>query len=118
MSNLSLPRIPSYRHHKASGRAIVTLGGRDVYLGDWNSAASRREYRRVIAEWLASGAPDHGTTTADEITIVELIARYWQFVRGYYCKSIGRPTEIQGHIRRSLMPVKQLYGHTRRQSGL
>ena len=40
MSNATL-RIPSYRHHKPSGQAVVTLGGRDIYLGKYNTAASR-----------------------------------------------------------------------------
>ena len=44
-------RIPSYRKHKPSGRAVVTLDGRDIYLGKHNSAASRAEYNRLIAEW-------------------------------------------------------------------
>lgn len=26
-------RVPSYRLHRPSGRAVVTLGGRDHYLG-------------------------------------------------------------------------------------
>jgi hypothetical protein len=26
-------RTPSYRHHKPSGQAVVTLEGRDIYLG-------------------------------------------------------------------------------------
>ena len=26
-------RIPSYRHHKPSGQAVVTLGGRDFLPG-------------------------------------------------------------------------------------
>jgi len=28
-----VPRIPSYRLHKPWGRAVITLGGRDIYLG-------------------------------------------------------------------------------------
>jgi hypothetical protein len=48
-------RVPAYRHHKSDGRAVVTIGGRDIYLGRWNSPESRDEYDRVIAEWLASG---------------------------------------------------------------
>lgn len=32
-------RIPSYRLHKASGQAVVTLDGRDHYLGVHDSAA-------------------------------------------------------------------------------
>ena len=36
-------RIPSYRRHKPSGQAVVTLNGRDFYLGKWNTKASRAE---------------------------------------------------------------------------
>jgi hypothetical protein len=28
------PRVPSYRRHTPSGQAVVTLNGRDSYLGD------------------------------------------------------------------------------------
>ena len=48
-------RVPSYRRHKPSGQAVVTISGRDIYLGKWNTAASRAEYDRLIGEWLAGG---------------------------------------------------------------
>ena len=44
-------KVPSYCLHKASGRAVVRLGGRDVYLGEYGSPESHEEYERVIAEW-------------------------------------------------------------------
>jgi hypothetical protein len=52
--------VPSYRKHKSSGQAVVTLSGlagrrRDVLLGKFGSKASRVEYGRVIAEWEARG---------------------------------------------------------------
>jgi hypothetical protein len=48
-------RVPSYRKHKASRQAVVTLpdglGGRkDVLLGPWRSNERRVEYARVIGE--------------------------------------------------------------------
>ena len=30
--SISAPRVPSYRRHKPSGQAVVTLNGRDIYL--------------------------------------------------------------------------------------
>jgi len=36
-------RTPKYRRHKATGQAVVTLSGRDFYLGQWQSAKSKRE---------------------------------------------------------------------------
>lgn len=52
---MSRQRVPSYRHHKPSGQAVVTLDGRDFYLGPWNSKASRSEYERLTGEWSANG---------------------------------------------------------------
>ena len=48
-------RTPSYRHHKPSGQAVVTIGRRDIYLGKFDTPESRTEYDRVIAEWLGNG---------------------------------------------------------------
>ena len=52
-------QIPSYRRHRQSGQAIVTLtdsfgNRRDVLLGTYGTVASRQVYARVIAEWEAS----------------------------------------------------------------
>ncbi len=46
--------VPTYRHHKPSGQAVVTLNGLDLYLGAWNSPASRQECNRLVSEWLAN----------------------------------------------------------------
>ena len=66
-----LTRNPSYRLHKHSGQAVVTLNSEDIYLGAYGSASSRREYDRVIAEWLAGGrerpAAEGGRRVADVI---------------------------------------------------
>jgi hypothetical protein len=43
-------KTPSYRHHKARGLAVVTLDGKDVYLGTFNSPESHERYHRLIAE--------------------------------------------------------------------
>jgi hypothetical protein len=48
---------PKYRHHKRSGRAVVTIAGKHVYLGKYNSAESHEKYRRLIAEHWATGQP-------------------------------------------------------------
>ena len=56
-----MPRLtaatPKYRHHRASGQAVVTIAGKDHYLGPWKSKASKVEYDRLIGEWLAAGRP-------------------------------------------------------------
>lgn len=95
------PRTPSYRHHKPSGQAVVTLNGRDVYLGAYDSRESRAEYDRVVAEWLANGRHLPGE---DDITIAELVARYAEHVRGQYRSD--EPDKIGQAIR----PVRIRYG--------
>ena len=54
-------KLPTYRHHKASGQTVVTLNGRDVYLGRHHSSESREKYKRVVQEWLTS----HGQRVSD-----------------------------------------------------
>ena len=34
---------------------MVTLNGKDHYLGTWKTTASKAEYNRLIGEWLAAG---------------------------------------------------------------
>ena len=41
--------LPKYRKHRASGQAVVTLNGRDFYLGPHGSKVSKMEYDRLIA---------------------------------------------------------------------
>jgi integrase len=109
-------RVPSYRLHKQSGQAIVTLADalgqrRDVLLGKYGTAESRTEYLRVIAEWESSGGRLQKQATLAGVTVNEIILAYWNFAEGYYRKN-GRPTKQLNRIRLALRPVRELYGHT------
>ena len=42
-------RKPSYRLHKPSGQAIVTISGKMHYLGEYESLESHQAYERIIA---------------------------------------------------------------------
>jgi integrase len=94
------PRTPSYRLHRPSGQAVVTLNDRDLYLGEYDTPESRTEYDRVIAEWLVNGRRPQNAT---DLTINELILRYLGFVDGNYAS-----TE-PANIRLALRPVRKLY---------
>lgn len=102
---------PAYRLHKPSGKAIVTLGDRMVYLGEHGTESSRAEYDRVVREWVAQGRPtvmrDPGTGAGT--TIKELVLCYWNHVESYYVKD-GKPTDEQACIKTALRPVLDLYG--------
>ncbi len=77
-------RVPSYRLHKASGQAVVTINGRDLYLGKWNTAAGKAEYDRVIAEYLANGRQ---LKSEDEKTFEYVTDAYLVFAQQYYRKN-------------------------------
>jgi integrase len=112
------PRIPTYRRHKQSGQAIVTLtdglgGRRDVLLGKYGTAASRSEYARVLAEWETSGRhlPQSAATVAD-LTINEVAARFWPHAEQHYRRPDGTTTNELDDFKYSLRPLKHFYGHT------
>jgi hypothetical protein len=100
--------VPKYCKHRASGQAVVTISGRDHYLGPHGTKASRLEYDRLIGEWLVAGRHSLDVN-ATEITVIELIARYWQFAKGYYRKD-GECTREAPGIKQALKPLKNLYG--------
>jgi hypothetical protein len=59
-------KTPGYRLHRPSGRAVVTLSGRDFDLGKFDSPESRAEYDRLVAEWLLNGrGKPEGSKAAD-----------------------------------------------------
>ena len=103
-------RIPSYRIHKPSRQAVVTLDGREIYLGRHGTEKSRTEYNRLIAEWIANGwqLPADG---AVQLTVTEVVARYWRYAQGYYHKN-DEPTSELHCMRMALRPLKRLYGHS------
>ena len=72
-------QLPKYCLHKKSGRAFVRIGGKMYYLGKHGSTASRREYDRLIAEFIANARqPFH---SPDEILIESLIVRFLDCMR-------------------------------------
>lgn len=103
--------FPSYRHHKPSGRAVVTLNGKDFYLGTWNSAESREEYGRLIAEWLSNGRQLPDVVPLGQLTVVELLAAYLEFAKTYYVRD-GAQTSEYVSVKHVMKPLKKLYGGT------
>ena len=101
-------RTPSYRLHKPTNQAVVTIDGRDLYLGAYESIKSRAEYDRLIAEWLTKGRrlPNNGT---DGLSINEMLVAYLDFASAYYRKG-GEPTRELDNIKHALRPLRKLYG--------
>lgn len=113
--------IPAYCLHKPTGQAYVTLNGKMIYLGKFklrpDGFPDCPEYHRRISAWLA-GTPDTAaadTPTAEDpqpFTVLELIAKYWEHVEGYYKGADGQPTGERVAIQHALRPLKRLFGGT------
>jgi hypothetical protein len=108
-----MPRLshstPRYRKHRASGQAIVELGGKRHYLGPHGTKASKREYDRLLAEWLSSGRSASYGKPEVELTITELIRDFLAHAKKFYGDT------RRGTYRNLLLgvrPLKELYGRT------
>ncbi len=100
---------PKYRYHKARDCAVVTINGRDHYLGAYDSDESRQKYHRLVAEHLAAPHQPATPPNADApLTMTELMAAYWRFVKGFYVKG-GEPTSEVHAIKLALKFVRRLY---------
>ncbi len=110
MPVLPSDRLPKYCCHKQSGQAVVYIDGRDILLGRHGSAESRQRYNTVVAEWIASGR--QLPPPPQELTVVELIDRFWAHAKRYYVHPDGSPTSEQGTLKDALRPLKELYGMT------
>jgi integrase len=117
--------VPTYRKKRTpSGTyAVVTLpdpsGKRhDILLGHYGTEASRTEYRRVLAEWDASGRLTK-RSGAKDLTVNELTLAYWEHVRKCH-QSRAEKREIAARgsdgevhsLKSALRVIKELYGFT------
>ena len=106
-------RTPSLRLHKPSGRAVVTLDGKDHYLGKFDSAESRENYHRLLAEWMSSRkftAPSGAKANPPALTVVEMLVAFWRYAEGHYRQADGQPTGELGNLKAALRPLRELYG--------
>lgn len=103
--------LPKYRKHRASGQAVVTLGGKDHYLGKYGSKASKAEYDRLVGEWVSGGRlPVTVDRTAP--TVSEVVLLYVKHAGRYYAKA-DRQTDEVACIKAALKHVRALYGRTK-----
>jgi integrase len=99
--------VPSYRQHRASGQAVVTLNGVDYYLGQWNTRESRAKYDRIVGEWIARGRQLPNPREAESGRFMkEAIAGYFAHV-----EATMTPVEV-AKIKPVLSLVKRMYGET------
>jgi hypothetical protein len=104
-------RTPSYRLHKPTGRAVVTLNGRDYYLGEYGTPESQSEYDRLVAEWLTNGRTisrrGSGSASGFDISVNELFEAFVEWAESYYRKG-GRITGEVTNIKHAVRVLRKL----------
>jgi hypothetical protein len=110
MSDPTPRKLPKYRHYKPKDLAVVRIDGRDHYLGKYDSPESHEKYRRLLAEWLATGQaarPQHGARAEPAgLSINELILAYWRHADRHYRGADGTPSGELDNMRDALRPVR------------
>ena len=99
-------QLPKYCRHKPSGRAFVRIGGKMNYLGKYGSQASRREYDRIIAEFVANGRKVVGDP--DDLLVEDLIAQFLDYIN----REVDYIADTRNRINRVLRPLNDLYGQS------
>lgn len=98
-----MARMPSYRLHRPSGQAVVTLSGKDFYLGKHGTEDSKKRYLKLTAEWLASRkSPCFGEVSPN---VAQVALAFLKHAEGYY----GIGTELK-NFRLATRPLAELYG--------
>ena len=98
-------QLPKYCLHKGSGQAYCRIAGDMHYLGKYGSDASRREYDRIMGEFIANGRQAY--RHPDEITVSQLIIRYLDHVETELSLSESRKKNISIALR----TLNELYGN-------
>ena len=99
-------RVPSYRLHRPSGKAVCTVNGRDVYLGVHGSKESKGAYRRLIAEYCSAAEPALFGRPIESLKIVEMVI---MFLKVSKAKNGSRRNSEFCRQKLALKPLRDLY---------
>lgn len=100
---------PAYRKHRPTGQAVVTINGRDHYLGPHGTKASKLVYDRLILEWVSAGRPANFGEPESVLLVAALLVAYLRHAKGYYGGGMrGEYANILSAVR----PLKELYSRT------
>ncbi|MCP4248842.1 MAG: site-specific integrase [bacterium] len=110
MRKTQTPRQPKYCLHKATGQAFVWIGGRNHYLGSYDSAESREEYDRLVGMWLAN---NRRLPSAEmDRTVSEVLEAFWEHAKVYYRRPDGTKTNEQNNLWRVIDKLDRMFGTT------
>ena len=101
---------PSYRLHKASGQAIVSINGKMYYLGEYDSEESHQRYKQTLADhWNPPGTSSKPAPRqlAQSITVGHLAVEYGKYVKTKHGDGANEWKQVQLVLRE----VRATYGH-------
>jgi integrase len=109
--------MPSYRLHRQSGQAVVTLADiagsrRDVLLGKHGTPESEEEYLRVVGEWKARGGRLADREAGAGIRVNEVLEAFLIHAQQHYRRADGTPTGELAEYRRTIKVTREAYGLT------
>lgn len=100
---------PKYRLHKKSGRAVVTIDGKDFYLGKHGSKESHQRFNRLLLDhWTQPDADPKPTSRnpSELITVTTLAIEYAKAAR----KKYGPESSEWSRIQKVLQTIRETYG--------
>lgn len=109
MSANQRPRVPSYRLHKASGQAVVTLSGKDHYLGPHGSPESSSKYERLILEYVGNGMRMPTADPQAEYSIGLMCDEFMDHAEGEYRRPDGTLSREVKNIEMALRPLLRFF---------
>jgi integrase len=120
MSRTKNGSLPSYRLYKRTGQAVVTLNGKDHYLGEYGSLSSKQKYKRLIDAWLAR--QEHARSTVEAllppsvvtvtVSVNEVILAYVRHAEAYYKPTAEGEQKEVGCLKDALRIVRRLCGRS------
>jgi hypothetical protein len=79
----------------------------------WESAGSKAEYARILAELAANeGHQPPAARSPMDLTVNEVILAFWRHAQEHYRHPDGSPTGELENLQAAIRPLKSLYGHT------
>ncbi|MFK7768790.1 MAG: tyrosine-type recombinase/integrase [Mariniblastus sp.] len=102
--------VPKYRLHKSTGKAVVTINGKDIYLGKYDTQESHQKYKQLIADhWAAPGTAPKPTVPddVDNVTVSRLAVEYAKHVK----RKHGDDSKEWKQVRLVLKSIRETYGH-------
>ena len=85
-------KIPAYRRKKVGKHcyAVVTIKGKDLYLGDYDTKESKTKYERLVGESKQGGSRQGDPA---QITVTEVCIDYTREMKKRYQDESGKPTK-------------------------